>query len=149
MIDVKYIFAIGLFCAGCYVGYTFEHSRFETYKAEAITNYTKLLEEKIAQDKANIQKVTELEKQRLEETEKLRSDYETTIKNLRTQYTINGLHKGSSTGYNSSAGKDNDSSGAICFSESEFYGKLAESLAITKEADELAVKYNTLLKICK
>lgn len=134
---------------GCYVGYTFENSRFETYKAEASANYTKLLEEKIAQDRANSQRVTELEKQRLEETEKLRADYEATIKNLRTQYTINGLHKGSPASYNSSAGKDNDSSGLVCFSEADFYARVAESMAITERADELAIKYDTLLKVCK
>lgn len=149
MTNIKYILAISLFCAGCYVGYTFENSRFETYKAEASTNYTKLLEEKIAQDRANSQRVTELEKQRLEETEKLRADYEATIKNLRTQYTINGVYKGDSASYNSSAGESGNPGGLVCFSEADFYGRVAESMAITKRADELAIKYDTLLKVCK
>ena len=149
MIDIKYIITGLLFCAGCYVGYTFEHSRFETYKAEASANYTKLLEEKIAHDRANSQRVTELEKKRLEETDKLRADYEATIKNLRTEYTANGVYKGDSASYNSSAGENRDSGGLVCFSEADFYARVAESMAITKRADELAINYDTLLKVCK
>lgn len=152
MINSKYIVAIGAtisFFGGGYLGYTFEHSRFETYKAEATINYTKLLEEKIALDRANTQRVTELEKQRLEETDKLRADYEATIANLRAKYSASGLYKSSSTSYNSTAGESRDSSGTICFSEAEFYERVAGTLDIGRQADELAVKYNTLLKICK
>ncbi len=152
LINVKTFAVAGylvFLCAGSYLGYTFEHSRFETYKAEATTNYTKLLEEKIALDRANVQRVTELEKQRLEETEKLRADYEATIANLRAKYSASGLYKSSSTSYNSTARESRDSSRTICFSEAEFYERVAGTLDIGRQADELAVKYNTLLKICK
>lgn len=148
MINIKYILAISLFCAGCYIGYTFEHSRFETYKAEASANYTKLLEEKIALDKNNRERVTELEKQRINELERMRVDYEKTIADMRTSFNPSGVYEGSSASCDCDTGKNGNSSGLICFTEAELRRKIENTLVIGKAADELAVKYNTLLSIC-
>lgn len=37
----------------------------------------------------------------------------------------------------------------ICYTESELLRKVTESLAIANECDQLAIKYNSLLDICK
>ena len=37
----------------------------------------------------------------------------------------------------------------ICYTEPELLGKIKESMVITSECDQLAIKYNTLLDICK
>lgn len=36
-----------------------------------------------------------------------------------------------------------------CYTESDLLRKIKESMAITRECDELAIKYNTLLEVCK
>ena len=36
-----------------------------------------------------------------------------------------------------------------CYTEAELQSKIERSVAITRECDQLAVRYNTLLKACK
>lgn len=58
----------------------------------------------------------------------------------------NSLHKngGSQTTVQATGNKPN----LICYTRAELQRKVKESLDITKEADELAIKYRALLEVC-
>jgi hypothetical protein len=60
---------------------------------------------------------------------------------------VNSLHKdgGSQTTVQTAGNKPD----LVCYTRAELQSKVARSLAITKEADELAVKYEALLKVCQ
>ena len=77
------------------------------------------------------------------ENEKIKVD------NLRDTITVKHdcVSNGSKTD-KSVSGKAKDKSGIRCYTESELLRKIESSLGIARECDELAVKYNTLLKVC-
>lgn len=45
--------------------------------------------------------------------------------------------------------EDNNTETLRCYTEEQLLDKIKRSMAIAKECDELALKYNSLLKICK
>ncbi len=45
--------------------------------------------------------------------------------------------------------KTKDSTKLKCYTESELLNKIKASLALAAECDQLAIKYNTLLKVCQ
>ena len=59
---------------------------------------------------------------------------------------VNSLHKdgGSKTAVQTAGDKPD----LICYTRAELQSKVARSLALTKEADELAIKYRALLDVC-
>ena len=59
---------------------------------------------------------------------------------------VNSLHKDSgSKATMQTAGNKPD---LVCYTRSELQRKVKESLALTREADELAIRYQTLLEVC-
>ena len=59
---------------------------------------------------------------------------------------VNSLHKDSgSKATMQTAGNKPD---LVCYTRAELQSKVARSLALTKEADELAIRYQTLLEVC-
>ena len=59
---------------------------------------------------------------------------------------VNSLHKDSgSKATMQTAGNKPD---LVCYTRAELQSKVARSLALTKEADELAIKYRALLDVC-
>lgn len=71
------------------------------------------------------------------------------INNLRDTITIPQCVSNSSKTDKSVSGKAKDKSGIRCYTEAELQRKIKSSLDIAGECDELAVKYNSLLKVCK
>ena len=59
---------------------------------------------------------------------------------------VNSLHKdgGSQTTVQTAGNKPD----LICYTRAELQSKIKRSLALTKEADELAIKYRALLDVC-
>ena len=59
---------------------------------------------------------------------------------------VNSLHKdgGSKTTVQTTGNKPD----LVCYTRAELQSKVARSLALTKEADELAIKYRALLDVC-
>ena len=45
--------------------------------------------------------------------------------------------------------KTKDKSNSRCYSESDLLNKIKESVAIGQECDQLAIRYNALLEVCK
>lgn len=97
----------------------------------------------------------------LQKIKTLEGEHEKTLQELETAQfsnTVTGVNCVVSNAVNS-LHKDSDSKTTmptagnkpdlICYTRTELQRKVAESLAITKEADELAIKYQTLLKVCQ
>lgn len=87
----------------------------------------------------------------IKKEEELRNEYEQTISDLNNgKLTIGGLHecKSDKTSNNLPAAKQN-SAELVCYSKAELQSKIQRSLAITVECDQLAVRYNSLLKVCQ
>lgn len=146
-----------LFGVGYYVGSDQTKQRFTLEEQQR----TILYQDKIAtlvsqirsQELANQSRINELISNQLINEENIKNEYEKVISDLRDgKYDVSdGMHIGkdcSATSNAVSAGTT-DTSNLICFTESELYRKIERSMAIAKEADQLAVKYNTLLEVCK
>jgi hypothetical protein len=59
---------------------------------------------------------------------------------------VNSLHKDSDS--KTTVQTTGDKPDLVCYTRAELQSKVARSLAITKEADELAIKYKALLDVC-
>ena len=72
------------------------------------------------------------------------------LDNLRDAFDVklNGMCNTNNSGSSTMSKKTGTQSNLKCYTESELLRKIERSLAIAREADELAVKYNTLLKTC-
>ena len=71
------------------------------------------------------------------------------INNLRDTVTMPKCVSNGSKTDKSVSGKAKDKSGIRCYTETELQRKIEASLAIAGQCDELAVKFNSLLKVCK
>ena len=110
----------------------------------------------------NNNRIIETERRLKEEQDKIVADYLNKIEvmqnehekdiidlnNLRDTVTVKCVPNGSKTD-KSVSGKAKNQSGIRCYTESELLRKIESSLDIAKQCDELAVKYNALLKVCK
>ena len=88
----------------------------------------------------------------LETIETMRAKHEQDIidlNNLRDTVTVPKCVSNGSKTDKSVSGKAKDKSGIRCYTESELLRKIESSLGIARQCDELAVKYNALLKVCK
>ena len=88
----------------------------------------------------------------LETIETMRAKHEQDIidlNNLRDTVNVHECVSNSGKTDKSVSGKAKDKSSIRCYTESELLRKIESSLDIAKQCDELAVKYNALLKVCK
>ena len=72
------------------------------------------------------------------------------LDNLRDAFDVklNGMCNTNNSGSSTVSTKTGTQSNLKCYTDSELQRKIERSLAIAREADELAIKYNTLLKTC-
>ena len=97
----------------------------------------------------------------LQKIKALEGEHEKTLQELETAQfsnTVTGVNCVVSNAVNNSLHKDSGSKATmqaagnkpdlICYTRSELQSKVARSLALTKEADELAIKYRALLDVC-
>ena len=110
----------------------------------------------------NNERIIETERRLKEEQDKIVADYLNKIEvmqnehekdiidlnNLRDTVTVKCVSNGSKTD-KSVSGKAKNQSGVRCYTDTELQRKIERSLVIAKQCDELAVKYNALLKVCK
>ena len=110
----------------------------------------------------NNERIIETERRLKEEQDKIVADYLNKIEvmqnehekdiidlnNLRDTVTVKCVSNGSKTD-KSVSGKAKNQSGIRCYTDAELQRKIERSLVIAKQCDELAVKYNALLKVCK
>lgn len=87
----------------------------------------------------------------LETIETMRAKHEQDIinlNNLRDTVTVPKCVSNKNTGSSGVSAKTSNKSNLKCYTESELLRKVERSLDLAREADELAVKYNALLKVC-
>ena len=72
------------------------------------------------------------------------------LDNLRDAFDVklDSMCNTNNSGSSTMSTKTGTQSNLKCYTESELLRKIERSLAIAREADELAIKYNTLLKTC-
>ena len=110
----------------------------------------------------NNERIIETERRLKEEQDQIIADYLNKIEvmqnehekdiinlnNLRDTITVKCVSNSSKTD-KSVSGKAKNQSGVRCYTESELLRKIESSLDIAKQCDELTVRYNALLKVCK
>ena len=97
----------------------------------------------------------------LQKIKTLEGEHEKTLQELETAQfsnTVTGVNCVVSNAIHDSLHKDSGSKATvhtagnkpdlICYTRAELQRKVKESLALTREADELAIRYQTLLEVC-
>ena len=98
-----------------------------------------------------VEKQQKLEAKYLQDIDTLKKEHEDEISKLtadKLRDTTNCMPDTSSISTGVSK-KTTAKSNLICYTRAELLGKIQRSMDITRECDELAIKYKTLLKVCK
>ena len=98
-----------------------------------------------------VEKQQKLEAKYLQDIDTLKKEHEDEISKLtadKLRDTTNCMSDTSSISTGMSK-KTTAKSNLICYTRTELLGKIQRSMDITRECDELAIKYKTLLKVCK
>lgn len=135
--------------------YTFNEVRkqynqtIERLELEQLQNLQKLQSQQNIVVSGYLQKIKTLEgehERTLQELETAQFSNTVTGVNCVVSNAIDSLHKdsGSTTTVQTTGNKPD----LICYTRAELQSKVKRSLDITKEADELAIKYRALLEVC-
>ena len=135
--------------------YTFNEVRkqysqtIERLELEQLQNLQQLQSQQNIIVSGYLQKIKALEgehEKTLQELETAQFSNTVTGVNCVVSNAVNSLHKnsGSQTTVQAAGNKPD----LICYTRSELQRKVKESLALTREADELAIRYQTLLEVC-
>ena len=121
----------------------------ERLELEQLQNLQQLQSQQNIVVSGYLQKIKTLEgehEKTLQELETAQFSNTVTGVNCVVSNAVNSLHKDS--GSQTTVQATGNKSDLICYTRAELQSKVARSLAITKEADELAVKYEALLEVC-
>lgn len=122
----------------------------EEYKLKAEKQKNQLLQEISQKEKFSRETINKIERENLVKQENLKNEYENIISDMRNKYVLRDSVQCNSSRSSSNVSKSSrDTSKVRCYTESELYRKIEQSLAITKECDKLALDYNMLLEVCK
>lgn len=135
--------------------YTFNEVRkqynqtIERLELEQLQNLQQLQSQQNIVVSGYLQKIKTLEgehEKTLQELETAQFSNTVTGVNCVVSNAIDSLHKdsGSKTTVQTAGNKPD----LVCYTRTELQSKVARSLALTKEADELALKYRALLEVC-
>ena len=135
--------------------YTFNEVRkqynqtIERLELEQLQNLQQLQSQQNIIVSGYLQKIKTLEgehEKTLQELETAQFSNTVTGVNCVVSNAVNSLHKdgGSQTTVQTAGNKPD----LICYTRAELQSKIKRSLALTKEADELAIKYRALLDVC-
>jgi len=135
--------------------YTFNEVRkqynqtIERLELEQLQNLQQLQSQQNIVVSGYLQKIKTLEgehEKTLQELETAQFSNTVTGVNCVVSNAVNSLHKDS--GSKTTVQTTGDKPDLICYTRAELQRKVAESLALTREADELAIRYQTLLEVC-
>ena len=135
--------------------YTFNEVRkqynqtIERLELEQLQNLQQLQSQQNIIVSGYLQKIKTLEgehERTLQELETAQFSNTVTGVNCVVSNAVNSLHKdsGSQTTVQTTGNKPD----LVCYTRAELQSKVKESLALTREADELAIKYRALLEVC-
>ena len=135
--------------------YTFNEVRkqynetIERLELEQLQNLQQLQSQQNTIVSGYLQKIKTLEgehEKTLQELETAQFSNTVTGVNCVVSNAVNSLHKDS--GSKTTVQTAGDKPDLICYTRAELQRKVKESLALTREADELAIKYRALLEVC-
>ena len=135
--------------------YTFNEVRkqynqtIERLELEQLQNLQQLQSQQNIIVSGYLQKIKTLEgehEKTLQELETAQFSNTVTGVNCVVSNAVNSLHKDS--GSQTAVQTAGDKPDLICYTRAELQRKVKESLALTREADELAIKYRALLEVC-
>lgn len=138
--------AVGLFGFGYGVATYKANVEFMEYQIEAEHKVNMLREEIKVLNKENENLVRAMEQEAIEQLQEQKESYEKIIDDLRNSIGTDGVFD-SSRSCDGLSGDGKDSPKLVCYTEADLHRKVEKSLAIAHEADQLAVKYATVLKI--
>lgn len=135
--------------------YTFNEVRkqynqtIERLELEQLQNLQQLQSQQNIVVSGYLQKIKTLEgehEKTLQELETAQFSNTVTGVNCVVSNAIDSLHKDS--GSQAAVQTAGDKPDLVCYTRAELQRKVKESLALTREADELAIRYQTLLEVC-
>lgn len=135
--------------------YTFNEVRkqynqtIERLELEQLQNLQELQSQQNIVVSGYLQKIKTLEgehEKTLQELETAQFSNTVTGVNCVVSNAIDSLHKDS--GSQAAVQTAGDKPDLVCYTRAELQRKVKESLALTREADELAIRYQTLLEVC-
>lgn len=139
---------IGVFTFGYLTADGIWEKKYLEFKLKAEKDYSALLESKIEADQAHRLRVNAVETKYVNELQEQKDVYEKTIANLRRHFTPSGVFNCTANG-KCVPRTNSDTSEFICYRTCDLQNRIEQSLAIADRADQLALKYNTLLKMVK
>lgn len=110
------------------------------------SDYASLLQKKIDSERTQKELRQRIETNYLVELERQKQSYETLLTDLHVNFKPSGVSNCSDDSGRVSR-TDKPSPELVCYTRAELRSKVERSLVIARKADELAVKYNTLLKL--
>lgn len=114
------------------------------YKLQKEREYSQALEEKIEENRKLQVTISKIESDLLTQKE----EYEKAIGDLWAKYTFNGVLDCTRDG-ECMPRADGDTANIVCYRTRDLSERISRSLVIGEKADNLAMRYNALLKICK
>ena len=129
---------------GAYGSHLYYQSEIADYLLKKEQEYSHQLELKIEENKKLQAVVNEIEWELLEQ----KDSYEKNLADLRSRYSIDGLFDCSRSG-ECLPRTEGSTSEFVCYRTSDLRKRINQSVALGKKADDLAMKYNALLKVCK
>ena len=141
------IFLAGLMYAfGYKVAVTASDLRFEELKSKYANDYAALLQKKIESERTQKELRQRIETNYLVELEGQKQSYETLLTDLHTNFKPSWVSN-CPDDCSSVPRTNGNTADVVCYTRTELQRKLVETMAIGQKADELAVKYNALLRL--
>ena len=128
---------------GAYGTHLYYESEIADYMLKKEQEYSHQLELKIEENKKLQAAINDIEWELLEQ----KDSYEKNLADLRSRYSIDGLFDCAGNG-ECLPRTDGNTGEFVCYRTTDLRTRINKSVVIGKKADDLAMKYNALLKVC-
>lgn len=147
---MKYIFIIiSAFAFGWYVNGVRLNLEFTEFKLDAEKQYSKLLEDKILNEKVLKNEITRLEQEKQSAVDDINDSYNSLLIKYNSLYSDSRNSNSKDSMPNSPDTTNRPTATCNCKSSSKSRQSVREILEVGKECDLLAERYNRLLKLYK
>lgn len=141
------IFLAGfMYAFGYKVASTAADLRFEELKSRYANDYASLLQKKIESERTQKELRQRIETNYLVELERQKQSYETLLTDLHTNFKPSGVSN-CPDNRSSVSRTEKPTSDVVCYRKADLRERVAKSVAIANRCDELAVRYNALLRL--
>lgn len=145
---MKYIFIIiSAFAFGWYVNGVRLNLEFTEFKLDAEKQYSKLLEDKILNEKVLKNEITRLEQEKQSAVDDINASYNSLLIKYNSMHSDNRYSNRKDSMSNSPDTTNRPTTTCTCQSSSKNRQGITEALEVGRDCDLLAEKYNRLLKI--